>query len=38
MALPGGSLDSGAVDTCEDCGVDLALRVCRSGAGFYISS
>jgi len=38
MALPGETLYSGAPRTCEDCGVELVPRVCRSGAGFYIGT
>jgi len=38
MALPGEMLYSGAPRTCEDCGVELVPRVCRSGAGFYIGT
>jgi hypothetical protein len=38
MTLPGETLYSGAPRTCEDCGVELVPRVCRSGAGFYIGT
>src|SRR4051794_15609718 len=38
MALPGETVYSGAPAICEDCGVELVPRVCRSGAGFYIGS
>jgi hypothetical protein len=38
MALPGETLRSGPPAVCEDCGVELVPRVCRSDAGFYIGT
>lgn len=36
--LPGETINSGAPSTCPDCHTKLVLRVCLSGAGYYIGS
>lgn len=35
MALPGELLGTGTI-TCDLCGAELPLKVCQSGAGYYL--
>ena len=40
MALPGEIIASGAAynGKCPDCGMPMPIKVCQSGAGFYIGT
>lgn len=38
MALPGETIALGAPSTCPTCGVQLKLKVLRSGGGYYIGT
>lgn len=36
--LQGETIMSGAPDTCDECGIELKLEVCRSAAGHYLGT
>ena len=38
MTLPGETLATGADPICDECGVKVELKVCHSGAGYYIGA
>ena len=38
MVLPGETIQHGAPNICEDCGVKLENGVCRSAAGYYVGT
>lgn len=38
IVLPGETLQTGAPNTCPDCGEKVELQVCRSHAGHYIGT
>ena len=36
--MNGETIATGAADKCGDCGVNVTLQVCRSGAGYYVGT
>ena len=38
MVMPGETIQTGASDKCPDCGREMPLQVCQSGAGYYIGT